>query len=201
MKAREREREPGQAAGRVRIWDPFVRISHWVTAFACLANLSVLRHGDDLHDWVGYAALAAVALRILWGFVAPAHANFRDFVPSPRSFFTYIRLLGRGREPRYVGHNPAGAAMMLTLMALVIVCGITGWMLGLDAFWGDSDVEAVHVAAANAILFLTILHVAGAVVESLRHRENLILAMVTGFKRRTEGNPIDGAGTKGRSRR
>ena len=173
----------GHGSASVRVWDPFVRVSHWVVALACFANLSFLRHADELHEWVGYAALGFVLLRIGWGFFTNGHANFRDFVPAPRALLSYVRLLFRGREPRYIGHNPAGAVMMLALMALVLLCGITGWMLGLDAFWGDSSVQAIHEAAANAILFLVILHVTGAIVESVRHRENLILSMITGRKR------------------
>lgn len=179
-----------QRSASVRIWDPFVRFSHWIVAFACLANISFLRHGDDVHDAVGYVALAAVVLRTLWGFVAHGHANFRSFVPRPHQFFAYVKLLLKRREPRYVGHNPAGAAMMLVLMTLVVICGVTGWMLGLDAYWGDSTVEAVHVWAANAILFLLVAHVAGAVVESIRHQENLILAMITGRKRPPTGTDV-----------
>lgn len=177
--------------GVVRVWDPCVRLSHWIVAFACIANLSFLRHGDDVHDWVGYAALAAVVLRIVWGFIARGHANFRSFFPWPRRLLAYLNLVLKRREPRYIGHNPAGAAMMLALMALVIICGVTGWMLGLDAFWGNSTVEAVHVWAANAIMFFLIFHVAGAIVESVRHKENLILAMVTGQKRGPAPEDVD----------
>lgn len=179
------------AVTHVRVWDPLVRSTHWIVAFGCLANLSFLRHIDEPHEWVGYAALAAVLVRVGWGLVAPGCANFRDFMPSPATLLSYLKLLLRGREPRYLGHNPAGAAMMVTLMVLVIVCGVSGWMLGLDAYWGDSAVEGVHVAAANTILYLTIVHVAGAVIESIRHRENLVWSMLTGYKRTDEGRHIN----------
>lgn len=175
---------------RCQVWDPVVRTTHWLVALGCFVNLSVLRHADEPHEWLGYAVTAAVLVRILWGLVAPGHANFRDFVPTPRSFASYFKLLLRRREPRYVGHNPAGAAMMLSLMALVLICGISGWMMGLDAFWGDSTLEAIHVTSANLILGLSILHVGGAVVESVRHRENLILSMITGYKRAPTGSDV-----------
>jgi cytochrome b len=175
---------------QVSVWDPLVRTAHWIVALGCIANLSFLRHADELHEWVGYAALASVLTRIVWGFVGRGHAHFRDFVPSPRSLIAYAAQLLRRREPRYLGHNPAGAAMMIVLMMLVVVCGITGWMLGLDAFWGDSDVEAVHVLAADAIMVLAVIHVAGAVVESIRHRENLVVSMITGRKRAPSGSDI-----------
>lgn len=181
---------PASRAAEVRVWDPLVRTSHWLVALGCLVNLTFLKHADEPHEWVGYAVLAAVVVRILWGLVAPGHANFRDFLPSPRAFIAYVGLAARHREPRYLGHNPAGAAMMVSLMVLVLACGITGWMLGQDAFWGDSMIHGVHEASANAILVLALVHVAGAVLASVRHRENLVFAMLTGRKRAPSGSDV-----------
>lgn len=177
----------------VKVWDPFVRLAHWIVAFGCIANLSVLRDGREVHDFVGYAVLATVVLRLAWGVVGSAHARFRDFVPRPKQLLNYLQLMMRGREPRYVGHNPAGAVMMLTLMLLCIVCGVSGWMMGLDRFWGDPQLHAVHAIAANLILICAVVHVLGAVIESFRHQENIILAMVTGRKRPPRGTDVSNA--------
>lgn len=177
----------GRRPGGIRfilVWDPVVRTTHWCIAIGCIANLSLLRHGDALHEWVGYLAFAAVLARISWGLVSEGHANIRVFLPSPTAVSEYLRLLAQRKEPRYVGHNPAGALMMVTLMLLVTVCGITGWMLGLDRFWGSGPVESVHATAANAIFILSIIHVSAALFESFRHRENLVLSMIHGRKRR-----------------
>ena len=175
---------------RVRVWDPVVRLFHWTVAFGCIANLTVLREVKSVHRYVGYAILAAVAIRLVWGLVGSRHARFRDFAPSPQRLFTYLKSLLQGREPRYLGHNPAGAMMMLALVVLVLICGITGWMMGLDVFWGELWVEQVHEVFANAILGLAVLHVIAALAESWRHRENLILAMVTGLKRSPKGSDV-----------
>lgn len=70
---------------------------------------------------------------------------------------------------------------MVGLMALTLVAGVTGW-LGYEGLAGDWILE-VHEAAAGAMMALVGLHVAGVMLASLRHRENLIGAMVTGWKR------------------
>lgn len=178
------------AASRVQVWDPLVRILHWTLALACIANLSVLRDANELHEYIGYAALAAVAIRILWGVIGSQHACFGDFIPGPRRLLSYCTQLLRGREPRYLGHNPAGAVMMMMLVLLVVIASLSGWMMGTDRFWGVEWVETLHETAANLILASTVLHVMGAVVESIRHRENLILSMITGCKRAPEGSDV-----------
>lgn len=175
---------------RVKVWDPLVRLFHWTVALGCIANLTILREVKVAHRYVGYAVLAAVAIRLVWAFVGTQHARLTDFAPSPRRLASYLRSLVRGREPRYIGHNPAGAVMMLTLIGLVGLCGVTGWMMGLDAFWGEGWVEAMHEGAANVILVMAIVHVLAALVESWRHRENLVLSMVTGLKRAPQGNDV-----------
>lgn len=177
----------------VRVWDPIVRIFHWTVVLGVLANLTVLRNHETPHVYVGYVIVAALLVRLAWGFVARGHARFASFVPTPRTLLGYIGLLLKGREPRYVGHNPAGAAMMMALMGLVSIIGLTGWMMGTDRFWGVRWVEIVHETSANILIVAALLHVAGAIVESVRHKENLPLSMVTGTKRAATGSDIDHA--------
>ena len=184
---------PPPPPARVKVWDPIVRLFHWTVVLGCIANLTVLREVKSVHRYVGYVILAAVVIRLVWGFVGTRHARFSDFAPSPRRLLGYLKALVRGQEPRYVGHNPAGALMIFALIALVTTCGISGWMMGLDAYWGVKWVEILHEAAANAILAMAIIHILAALVESWRHRENLILAMVTGLKRAPQGNDVSHA--------
>ena len=111
------------------------------------------------------------------------NARFNDFVPGPRRLRDYLTLVAQAREPRQLGHNPAAAVMMLVLMALLAAVSVTGWMATLDAFWGVEWVEELHEGVAEAILWLALIHAGAALYESLRHRENLVWAMVTGRKR------------------
>ena len=186
-------RSPEAAPGRTRVWDPVVRLFHWTLVLGVVANLTVFRELKSVHRYVGYVIVAAIAIRLVWGLVGPRHARFSDFVAGPRRLAGYLAAMARGREPRYVGHNPAGGLMMVALIGLSLSCGVTGWMMGLDAFWGAPWLEAIHETAANTIMVLAILHVLAALVESWRHRENLVMSMVTGWKRAASGTDVDHA--------
>jgi len=179
--------------GRVRVWDPVVRLFHWTVAGGVVANLTFLEHARTPHSYVGYVVVAAVAVRLVWGLFARGHARLASFIPGPRAFVGYARALLAGRDPRYLGHNPAGAAMAILLVLLILILGSTGYMMGTDRFWGVGWVEQVHKMAANAILVASLIHVVGAIVESVRHRENLVLSMITGDKRAATGTDIDHA--------
>jgi cytochrome b len=168
---------------KIKVWDPFVRVFHW-----SLAGLFVLAFvtGDEiewLHITAGYAILALIGLRIVWGFVGPTHARFANFIRPPGETVVYLRDIVFLRARRYLGHNPAGAAMIVMLLVSLIATGVTGYMMTTDAYWGAKWVEEVHEVLANATLGLVVLHVIGVLVASFEHRENLIGAMITGRKR------------------
>lgn len=167
----------------LKVWDPFVRVFHW-SLVVSFFGAYFLEGGDPPHKWLGYIALGLVAARIVWGFIGRKYARFSNFVPSPRRFIAYVRDAVQRREARYLGHNPAGAVMIVALICGVIASSVTGWMLTTDAYWGNELVEELHEVIANVTVALVVFHVAGAIYESIRHRENLILAMITGRKRR-----------------
>lgn len=171
-------------AARVRVWDPLVRIFHWalVTAFV----VAWFSHGGYLawHRLAGYAIAALVLLRVLWGFVGPPHARFADFVRGPRPLATYAALLVRGREPRYIGHNPAGGAMVVVLLVLLAALCASGVMLDTPWFRDDGRVKEVHDLLTDAALVCIMLHLAGVAYAGWRHRESLVAAMISGSKRK-----------------
>jgi cytochrome b len=166
----------------VRVWDPLVRLFHWVLVISF--TIAWLNTEDKtLHKGAGYVVLALVAVRLIWGLVGSRHARFRDFVPRPRELLGYLKSLLRGQPRRYLGHNPAGGAMIVLMLAMLVLTGGSGWLSTTDAFWGVEWVENLHAAAANLTVVLVFAHVAGVVFSSLQHRENLVLAMITGRKR------------------
>jgi cytochrome b len=167
----------------VRVWDLFVRLFHWSLVACVVLNQFVLEEGETAHQWVGYFACAWVASRVVWGFIGSSHARFSDFFPTPRRLLAHLQALWRREPVRHVGHNPLAATMMLTLMALVLSLGLTGWLQTTDWFWGDGAMQDLHEALATTLIWLAGLHAASALVMGRIERVHLVRAMVTGVKR------------------
>ena len=169
----------------VKVWDLFVRMFHWsLVAMFGVAYAT----GDEIervHIAAGYAITGLIALRIAWGILGPHHARLSSFVRTPREVFIYLRDAALLKAPRYIGHNPAGGAMILALLVMLAGTCITGYMMTTDAYWGSKWLEHVHEALANLTVVLIVFHVLGVLFASFKHRENLVKAMITGRKRLT----------------
>jgi len=182
------------SAPSVYVWDRFVRIFHWTLVLGF--TIAYLTEDDLLtvHVWAGYAVGVLVVARIVWGFVGTPHARFSDFAYSPRAAFRYVRDLLLFRAERHVGHSPGGGYMVFLLLLFLAATVITG----LVVYGGDQQagplagmfteqtgeaMEEVHEVVANITLGLVIAHIAAVLLASFAHRENLIGAMVTGYKR------------------
>jgi len=183
-------------SSQIRVWDPLVRFFHWslVSAFF-IAYLTE----DDLltvHSWAGYLILALLIIRLVWGFIGTRYARFSNFVYSPANVLQFLKDTIHLRAKRYLGHNPAGGAMVILLIVSLLITTTSGiLLLGADeqagplahwftqsaSFWGDV-LEELHEFFANFTLLLVFVHVIGVLVESLIHKENLVSAMLTGFK-------------------
>jgi cytochrome b len=164
----------------VRVWDTFVRVAHW-TLVSCVIAAWFARGAP--HEWLGYVALAVVLARIFWGLAGPAYARFTQFVHGPSRTAAYARRVVARQEERYLGHNPLGGWMILALLTAVVLVGASGWLATTDQYWGVEWVQDLHEWLADLLAALAALHVAGVVYSSLRHRENLVGAMITGRKR------------------
>lgn len=166
----------------VPVWDRFVRLFHWSTASLVLVAFLTTDDARWLHEFAGYSVLALIALRLTWGVIGGRYARFASFVAGPRTVLRYLRLLRDGRAPRYLGHNPAGSVMIVALLVLLAIVAGSGWLSETDAYFGVPWVDHLHHISAHLLLVLVGLHVAGVAVSSWLHRENLVLAMITGRK-------------------
>ncbi|MDX8530774.1 cytochrome b/b6 domain-containing protein [Mesorhizobium sp. VK25A] len=173
-------------AREVRVWDRVVRSFHWALVLS-FATAWLTRHSlEDIHHLAGYAAGALIALRLAWGVLGPPYARFSQFVRGPATVLGYLSAMLGGREARYIGHNPAGGAMVVALIAIMSATALTGWLMTTDAYFGVAWVETAHGLAAHGLLLLVLLHICGVALASFRHRENLVRAMITGRKRKAE---------------
>ena len=139
-------------SAEVRVWDPLLRIAHWTLVASILAT------------WITAELKVDAAKR------AHEWAGY--------AALAVIALA----EPRDLGHNPLGGWMVMALLSMAAAAGLSGWLSVTDRFWGVEWVQELHEILANTLFLLVGLHVAGVVFTSLRHRENLVHAMVTGRK-------------------
>ena len=172
--------------GMVRVWDRVVRLLHWGLVLSLAVSWLGTFAIAGVHQPAGYVALALAMLRVLWGVAGSTHARFAQFVRGPRATWRYLTAVLQRRERRYVGHNPLGAWMILALLTSVGALALTGWLYTTDRFWGDEDVEWLHLGLAWALLVLVCLHVAGVLHTGRRQHESLLLAMFSGRKRRRD---------------
>src|SRR5262245_27781002 len=113
------------ASTSVPVWDPLLRVLHWsLVAAVALAWLTTWRY-TGWHEVIGYAGLAVVALRVLWGLAGPKRARFAAFVRGPGATSRYAVRLVHGDAPRHLGHNPLGAWMAIVLLACLPALALT----------------------------------------------------------------------------
>lgn len=177
----------------IKVWDLPVRIFHWLL----VAGFFIAYFTEDelltIHVWAGYLVLGLLIFRLIWGFTGNDYARFSNFICSPAKSYAYLKEVIAHKSKRYLGHNPAGAGMIIMLIASLFMTVISGLIVyaadqnlgplaGLvgeryEDFW-----EKAHEITANLTLFLVFVHVAGVIYESIIHGENLVKAMWHGYK-------------------
>lgn len=183
------------AEKKVKVWDLAVRVCHLAMGVLILGAFLTADEDDTipLHTRLGLALFGVIVFRVLWGFIGPRHARFRDFVARPSEVWRAARAMLRGRPERHLGHNPVGGVMVVALLLTMGVVTATGIVIALGPEWsgplagvlGRRDAHAVkelHEAAATALPVLIGLHVLGVIASSLLEGQNLVWGMITGKK-------------------
>lgn len=168
---------------RILVWDFPTRIFHWSLAlsFAGAWLTAESERYRDIHVMLGYTLLGLIVFRLLWGFLGSRYARFDSFLYGPQKVLGYLRSLLTAHPQHYVGHNPAGSWAIFLLLGLGLLAGVSGILL-FNEIGGEEMFEEIHEVAANLMLAVVALHIAGVAVSSLLHRENLVRAMITGYK-------------------
>lgn len=173
----------------ILVWDAPVRVFHWLFVL-CFAGAYLTAESERwrlLHVTLGYTMAGLLAFRLVWGLVGTRHARFSTFVRGPARVVRYLRSLPGAMPEHFTGHNPAGAVAIVLMLAACAVIAVTGWATYNDV--GGDWLGEIHEGAANFMLMVVGVHIAGVILASHLHRENLARAMVTGRKR---GEPQDG---------
>jgi len=144
----------------INVWDPLLRMFHW--GLVLFFSVSYLTAEDDsiIHPWSGYAIIGLLFFRLVWGFVGPRHARFKDFMFSKQETTGYAKALLKGRARRYLGHNPLGGAMVFTLLFSLMATTVTGLMVyGVEE---DKGPLAAVMSAQTQFVFPSIIATAQA---------------------------------------
>ncbi len=165
------------------VWDPLVRIIHWTIVAAILTNGFLNDPESEFHEYIGYAALSLVVLRLVWGVVGPVHARFSAFPPNPLAAIRHIRKTFAGNATHHLSHNPLGALMVYNIWATILLICTTGIMMGTVRFFGVEWVKKAHEAAFYWLMVSVVLHIAGVFTETWLSGVPLVKAMIDGRKR------------------
>jgi cytochrome b len=173
---------------RILVWDVPTRVFHWLLtlSFAAAFVTGDSERWRDIHVAAGYTMMGLIGFRLVWGIAGTRYARFSSFLFGPRAIVCYLGSLLRGRPEHYVGHNPAGSIAIVVMLLLGLLAGASGY---LAYSYGIEWMGELHEALVNALLAVVGVHVAGVVVSSRLHGENLVRAMITGRK---TGEPRQG---------
>jgi cytochrome b len=196
---------------RLFVWDLPTRLFHWIVVAAVIVAWATGDADDgfwfNVHLAAGYTLLAALIFRLIWGFAGSRHALFGDFLRSWPAVRDYARRLLGLRPPHSTGHNPLGGWMVILLLLVLAAVVATG------LFGGESDEAAagplvhliapalaeelvdVHEVLFNVLLVLVGIHIAGVITDIALTGDNLVAAMITGYKRVPANRADAGAGS------
>ena len=180
---------------RVRVWDLPTRIFHWALAAGVIA-LGVTGTVGSFNAMVwhlrlGYAVLALLLFRILWGLVGGRWSRFGAFIYSPRTVIDYFK--GKGKPEHSVGHSPIGGGSVFAMLGLLTAQVASGLVSDdevasagpLTRFVSNATVSLAGNYHANIgkwlLLALVVMHIA-AIVYYLLRKHNLLGAMLHGDK-------------------
>ncbi len=168
------------------VYDLPTRLFHWSFVFLFIVAYVIGNVFDDDSPIYAYHMLAGltlgfvVLLRIIWGFIGSRHARWSQFALNPVDLIQYFKGILSGSMKRWAGHNPASSWAAIIMIVCAIGLATTGYLMtgaGLK-----HQFEEIHEILANVFLFTAIAHVAGIILHTLRHKEMIGLAMVSGKK-------------------
>lgn len=189
------DRKAGSATAtrKVIVWDLPVRLFHW-SLVGCIAAAWWSAENDamDWHMRFGYAVLALVLFRLIWGLVGSQTARFSQFIQGPAAIIAHLReLTSPGRMHAHAGHNALGALAVIGLLALVAVQAISGLFTS-DGIMTDgplvervsgataSLMRSIHMGNFNVLLGIVALHIVAIFTYAGLKRLDLVRPMVTG---------------------
>ena len=177
----------------IRVWDRLVRLNHW-TLVLSFAIIYIFYRKFPTHAYAGYLVIFLVLWRLVWGFVGSRAARFSSFLFGPKALFEYTKNAFQGHASYHVSHNPMGSWMVFMLLGLMLLNGVLGLMLysagqqlgplgaSVPTEWEDM-LTITHKILGHVTAACVGGHIFGVLWAARLHRENYVVAMVTGYKR------------------
>lgn len=156
------------------VFDFPTRLVHWGLAIAVLLNLFVIEEGEDLHQWLGYAAVALITFRLARG--------VSKFNLRPRDLLNFTKSLIHRRVIDYPGHNPLASYAYLIIWSHIFALGLSGWMMSWDQFWGEEWLEDLHSGISTSLQIFILLHLLGIAHDAIHFRRKTWMGMINGRK-------------------
>jgi cytochrome b len=167
------------------VWSRNVRLLHWGLVLCIVVNF--INDGDgnkDLHRVTGYVAATMMFMRVLYGFFSrQSHFKHHRFVHWPLKWVQLVDFIKHeisGQSKDYEGHNPAASWTYIGIWSTVLALGVTGFMMGLDAFWGEEWLEEVHEAFTKLMMLLVAIHLSGLLKDAIKFKRKTWNRMIFG---------------------
>lgn len=169
-----------------RVYDLPTRVFHWVFASFFLTAFTIANTIDDDDKWFSFHMIAGMVMvfsviwRIVWGLVGSRHARFSHFILQPGELINYLKNALTGTTRLWSGHNPASSWAAIIMMLLALGLGVTGYLM-ISSPIGES-LEDVHEVLANSFIVIVLLHIAGIIMHTVRHKDPIAGSMIHGHK-------------------
>lgn len=169
------------------VWSLWVRVTHALVAIGVLvmwAGVYVWHETGALHRTLGYAVLACVVVRLVYGVMAQRlsaeHKNSRLVWPRVSAIHAHVAGLRSGQLPPHVGHNPLGQLAVYAMWLFIVSLALTGYISRTDALWGEEWPVQWHGYGSDILMALVVLHGLAIVWVGRISKQALIRQMVTG---------------------
>ena len=166
----------------ILVWDLPTRVFHWCLVL-CFIGAIATQESEKyrlFHVTFGYTMMGLVIFRLLWGIIGSKYSKFSSFFFGFKKTREYVVGLLKNKPVHYLGHNPLGSIAIYLILVIVLAISLTGYCIFNDI--GSNWYSEAHEIFANLLIGVVIIHIFGVAISSYLHKENLVRAMITGFK-------------------
>jgi cytochrome b len=187
------------------VWDAPTRIFHWLlviaTVTAFVTGFVLPQWWLDAHLSAGYTIIGLLVFRFIWAAFGSEYSRLGSFTYSPSETLGHVRGVLLLSPRHYIGHNPAGAAMIFALAFVLCALVVTGLLIeggeekigplaGITTYAIGNVAKSLHQVLVWVLSLMVAGHIAGVIIESVLSRENLVASMISGYKVIPGGAPL-----------